>query len=251
MWGITGGWRGDSPCKILPPANSAAAKWKRGFLEAREGCHSLTRPGSVVLQNARSLGPGAWGLGRAGGWPERSWPCPSTPPPAWSPCCLPVGSGDGDPRRDQQWQRGGPRRQRDPRLRGLRVSPAQARTGGKATARATEVGPQHVGTAGLEGLPQSLKRDKRGWGLGPPGQLRAPSPRNAPPWPRERGAHGGIGCLCPLTSEPLTDPFPPLTSEKSPLSALIFMGLPFDVPALGSEARMPAHSVPHCETPLA
>lgn len=142
------------------PLTDSAAKLKKGFVEAArgtlgEGCHSLTHqaPREVSAGFAKHRASGAQkGLVDLAQLALFLHPI-SQPRPL---SCLPVSSGDGNPRRDEKWQCGGPWQQKDPSIRGLRVHPAQAWTSGEATARASELGPQHVGMAGFRGLPWPL-----------------------------------------------------------------------------------------------
>lgn len=113
--------------------------------------------------------------------PSPAGPVPPPHLPVLYPSCLPVRSGDGNPRRDQKWQRGRPWQQRDPRVQELRVHPAKACTGGEATVRASEISPQHIGMAGFRGLPQPLRRDKDGMGAWPGQAAVNPTPRNYSP----------------------------------------------------------------------
>lgn len=166
--------------KSCPLMTQAAAKWKKGFLEAARGAScgggvmsQPDPPGSrrsfscfCKTQGARSLEHGKGfvaGLSPGG-------PVPPPHLPAWSTSCLPVSFGDGNPRGDQQWQRGGPWWQRDPSVQGLRLSPAQAWAHGEASARASEGSPEHVGSAGLGGISRPLRCDKGGVGV-QPGQV--------------------------------------------------------------------------------
>lgn len=152
------------------------------FLEAGRGtlgeeCHSLTHQVPEVSAGFAKCREHGAQKGLVAG-PSPAGPDPPPHLPVWHPSCLPVGTGDGNPRRDQKWQRGGPWQQRDSRVQGLRVHPAKAWTSGEATARASEIGPQHIGMAGFRGLPQPLRRDKDGMGAWPGQAAVSPSPRN-------------------------------------------------------------------------
>ena len=177
--------------EILPLANSSSSKMaegvsrrcKRCLLE--EGHYNLTHQGprEVSASFAKQREPGAGSPGK--GW----WlvaglnPAGPVPPPclpAWSSSRLPVSFGDGNPRRDQQWQRGGPWWQRDPSVQGLRLSPAQAWACGEASARAAEVSPQPGGLAGFRGRSWPPRWDKGGKGVQPDQAALSPSPQYRP-----------------------------------------------------------------------